>query len=144
MSKEWDPENVFDVLGCEYAQEILLAAAREPRSAQQLADQLEASPPTVYRRLDALGEYGFIEEELEYDAAGNHFKRYETSVEELTVTLDEAGIAVTDTTSVDLPEKFQSFWKDLEGGDPTAQLERLVDLLGRSDSDGRPRPNSDG
>ena len=130
MSKEWSPETVFDVLSCEYARGILVAAAREARSAQELADCCGTSHPTIYRRLDVLEEYGFIVEELHYDDDGNHYRTFTTALEELTVAVDESGIAVDETSSEDLPSKFQVFWNDLEQGDPTDHLEYLVDLPG--------------
>jgi hypothetical protein len=37
MSKEWEPENVFDVLGCEIARQILAVASLQPVSAAELA-----------------------------------------------------------------------------------------------------------
>lgn len=144
MSKEWDPETVFDVLSCEYARGILVAAARSPRSAQELAECCETSHPTIYRRLGVLEEYGFIDVELQYDDDGNHYKTFETTLEELTVTVDNSGVSIDDTSSQDLPSKFQLFWNDLERGDPTGHLEHLVDLPDSSSPGSSQDVNSDG
>ncbi len=88
VSKEWDPETVFEVLGSEEVRRILAAANVDPVSVQALADRLDASEPTVYRRVNVCQEYDLLREETRVDADGNHYKVYETALERVCFELD--------------------------------------------------------
>ncbi|MDX1748356.1 MAG: helix-turn-helix domain-containing protein [Halobacteriales archaeon] len=63
MSKEWDPETIFDVLGSEHARSILTVSSQEPMDAEALAEACDTSLPTVYRRVNALQEYDLLDRE---------------------------------------------------------------------------------
>ncbi len=94
MSKEWEPEDVFDVFGNELAREILVLASAEPVSAEELAAQCESSLPTVYRRLNALEEFDFMTHERAVDPDGHHYKTYRTKLQELDFTIENGGFTV--------------------------------------------------
>lgn len=94
MSKEWDPRNVFDVFGSESARRILALAAERPRSAEELAESLQVSQPTVYRRLDVLQDYDLVREDTRLDDEGNHYKAYETALERATFEVQSGEFVV--------------------------------------------------
>jgi len=52
--REWNTSDVFDVFGDELARRILVLASERPVSADELADLLYVSEPTVYGGLNAL------------------------------------------------------------------------------------------
>lgn len=126
VSKEWQPEELFDVLCSGYSREILVAAELEPRSAQDLAEYCDTSLPTVYRRVNALVEYDLLEENLSIDPAGNHYKTYETNFERMQFAIerDREGFAANVELKRDLVDRFGALWRDLEAksrddGDPS-------------------------
>lgn len=113
MSKEWDPDTLFEVLGSETARGVLALASVEPRSAQELADRLDVSEPTVYRRLDALEGYDLITESVAIDDDGNHFKRYETALERVAFEIEDGEFVVDVRLARDMVDQFERFWGDL-------------------------------
>lgn len=117
MPKEWEPETLLDVLGSGLAREILATACSEPRSAEELAEVCDASEPTVYRRLDALVEYGLLTEDLTVNVEGNNYRTYETAARRVRVEVTPDGVETTVHADRDLIDRFESFWVDLEGGE---------------------------
>lgn len=95
MTTEWEAETLFELLGDELARTILALTSVEALSADALSDRCNASQPTVYRRLDELQEYDLLAERTEYDADGNHYKRYECQLQEVCVGV-ENGSFTTD------------------------------------------------
>lgn len=91
---QWDPETVFDTFGSETARRILALASVEPMEADDLADHLEVSQPTVYRRLDALTEQDLLTERVHVDDEGNRFQTYETNLESVTFRVEEGSFLV--------------------------------------------------
>lgn len=119
MSKEWDPQNVFDVFGSEHARQILVLASMRPMSAEELADHCDTSRPTIYRRLNALQEYDLVTEHLELDDDGHHYKTYETSLQRICFEVEDGGFNIDIQLRQDLVEQFGDFWGDLENASST-------------------------
>lgn len=117
MSKEWEPETVFDVFGSEYARQILALASVEPMSAQELSEHTDASLPTTYRRVNALREYDLLRADTRVDTDGNHYETFETSMERVCFEVEDGSFTVDIQLSRDLVDQFGEFWRDLEGGD---------------------------
>lgn len=116
MSKEWEPESVFDLLGSERARRILALASEESLSADDLAEHCDASLPTIYRRLNALVEFDLLHEETRIDADGNHYKTYEADVERISVVVGGGDLDVeVEPRGEDMVDRFERFWGDLEG-----------------------------
>lgn len=117
MSKEWEPENVFDLFGSEYARQILALASKEPMSAQELADHTDASLPTTYRRVDALQEYDLLRASTQVDPDGNHYRTFETDLERVCFGVEDGSFTVDIQLQRDVVDRFGEFWGDLEGGE---------------------------
>lgn len=147
MSKEWDPSDIFDVLGCEYAREVLVAADDGPLSAREIAERCEASLPTVYRRIDVLQEYGFVAEHDRVTADGTHHSAFETTLDRVTLHVEDDDITVEPSFTHRLGEKFRRFWRDMERGGDAADRLRFPDRdsdVGGSLGDGGTGESSDG
>lgn len=120
MSKEWEPETIFDVLGSERARRILSIASVRPVSANELASAIDTSLPTVYRRVNALVDYDLLKEETTIDDEGNHYKTYETNLQRVCFEVDDGGFTVDIQLRRDMVDRFEAFWSDLEGVDTGA------------------------
>lgn len=116
MSKEWESENVFDVLGCEIVRQILALASLRPLSATELAEHCDVSEPTIYRRLDALQEYDMLDEQIEVDDDGHHYKRFRTELKEARFQVEQGEFNIEIELKKDYTDKFTDFWKDMEKG----------------------------
>lgn len=102
VANEWDHENVFDVLGSEEVRCILALADAEPVSAQALADRLDASQPTIYRRINVCEEYDLLAQTTRIDDEGNHHKVYRTNLQRACIEVADGGYDVTISLRHDL------------------------------------------
>lgn len=112
--KEWDPSTVFDVFGDAIARRILVLASKRPVAADDLADQLEVSEPTVYRRVNKLLEYDLLSERQVIDGDGHHYKTYETTLKRASFEIDSGGYNIDLEIRQSLADQFDAFWSDLE------------------------------
>lgn len=112
--KEWSPSDVFDVFGDSLARRILVLASDRPLSADELADQFDASRPTIYRRLNALIDYDLLRKQQEINTDGNHYQVYETTLKRVTFEIEGGGYTIDMTVRQSLADQFESFWSGLE------------------------------
>lgn len=113
--KEWAPETVFDVFGDSVARRILVLASEQQVSAEELADILDTSLPTVYRRLNTLGEYDLLSEHQQIDQDGTHYKTYTTALDRITFEIEDGGYSIDIELRQSLVDQFETFWSDLDG-----------------------------
>jgi predicted transcriptional regulator len=85
---------VLSLLDDEYARRILIETSQKPMSADALSERCDASPPTIYRRIDRLDEHGLLDEQQEMDPDGHHYKTYSARLERVTVDIEDGGMAV--------------------------------------------------
>ena len=91
-----DAECFLEVISDTYARNILTALADCSTAAATLAEELDASRPTVYRRLNSLESAGLIESTVALDADGHHRKQFHLVVDSADLTFDSSGIEITD------------------------------------------------
>lgn len=105
VSEDVDSAEILRLLDDEYARAILTATSREPMSANELTTAIDASPPTVYRRVDALKDAGLLEEDMRYESSGHHYGVYRAVVERVTVEFVdgefELAVEPTEETAAD-------------------------------------------
>lgn len=83
---------VLELLGDEYAREVLAAIVDRPRSATEVAAVTSVSRSTAFRRLDRLEAVGLAEMQPAIDPDdGNHCRRFEAAIEGVTVSLESEG-----------------------------------------------------
>lgn len=111
--KAWEPDDVFDLVGDETARRILVLASEDTVSADDLAAALDTSHPTVYRRINALCDYGLLADNQEIDSEGNHYKTFETTVNRISFALENGDCTVDVQPRQSLVEQFDSLWSDL-------------------------------
>lgn len=112
--KEWSADNVLDVVGDDLARRILVLTSEQPLSADELADCLGTSPPTVYRRVNSLIEYDLLAEHQRFDGEGNHYSTFETTLKRISFEIDDGGYDIDLQVRQNLAGQFESFWSDLE------------------------------
>ncbi|MFB6300429.1 MAG: ArsR/SmtB family transcription factor [Halobacteriales archaeon] len=124
MSKEWEPETLFDVLASDHARDILALTSVRAMSAQELADHCDTSLPTIYRRINALLEYDLLQEETQIDEDGNHYKTFETNLERIVFEINDGAVDIDIELRKDLVDQFDEFWHDLEERDNSPETDR--------------------
>ena len=90
-----DAECFLEVTSDTYTRNILTILADRPTTAATLADELDASRPTVYRWLNSLESVGLIKNTVAIDADGHHRKRFHVVVDSANFTFDSSGIKIT-------------------------------------------------
>jgi DNA-binding transcriptional ArsR family regulator len=90
VSGDPDLAAVAALLADDAARGILAATSTEPMAASTLADRLDVSQPTVYRRLEELRACDLVTERTRPDTdAGHHHKVYAATLEGLHVDLTD-------------------------------------------------------
>lgn len=136
MSKEWDPDTLFDVFGDELARHILVLASEGALSAEDLAEHCDASLPTIYRRVDTLEEIDLLQARMHVDSEGNQYRQFETALKRVSFALDSGGIDVEIGLRRDLSDRFEAFWDELE---QTSERELDADSSRHDNPRGDPR-----
>lgn len=107
--------DVADVLEDEYAREILAATSEEPLSADDLAEHIDASPPTVYRRLDRLREHDLVAAQQQLDPAGHHYEVFSARMAKVTVALRNGTYEVSiERREPDPADRFTELFEELQ------------------------------
>ena len=105
--------DVLRVLGNEYNPEIL-EATHEPRSAQELSDELDVPIATCYRRIDELTEADLIE--LHDRPLSDEHRRinvYRRRIDEVTVEFQGEESSVTIRERSEIKNKLDDVWRTL-------------------------------
>lgn len=124
--KAWAPANLLDVFGDRVARAILVLAKQKPRSVEEIADWLDVSKQTVYRRVDELADSDLLREHHRVDPDGNQRKEYETIMDEVTFAVDADGYTVDVQVRPDIAGDFGDLWSDLEETDDRTESERPI------------------
>jgi len=114
VSEDADPAELLALLDDEYARAILTETSVEPMSASTLSDRCDASLPTIYRRLDRLGESQLISERTKIAEDGNHYSVYEANLESVALTIDDGSLDVeVQYRDDDVADRFTRMWEGM-------------------------------
>ncbi|GGL73163.1 ArsR/SmtB family transcription factor [Halocalculus aciditolerans] len=109
-----DADELLALLDDEYARAILAELTTEPMSVSELCTACEMSDPTAYRRLNRLEAVNLVTEEQVLDPDGHHYKRYQATIEELSVRFEDGEYVVSVTrTSTDPSDRFTDLFEGL-------------------------------
>lgn len=89
-----DCDSILELLGDEYAREIVDALAAGAATATELVDCCDGSDVTIYRRLNCLEDAGVVRSTPKLSPDGNHCSRYELVLERMTVSLTDDGVVI--------------------------------------------------
>ncbi|APW98233.1 transcriptional regulator [Halobiforma lacisalsi AJ5] len=113
MDDESSIEEILDTIGDEHARTVLASISREPGSAKELAERLDLSQPTIYRRLDLLEENDLIKDRTLVADDGNHYKEYTCNFNSTVISLEDDEYDVRIFREENLPDRFSRLWDDL-------------------------------
>lgn len=109
-------DEVLNLVGQRDTRRLLAYARLKPMSARELADRCGISISTVYRRANALSERDLLVEQTQPDGDGNHYRTFKTSVERISMIVEEGAFGVNIRYRRDLTDRFEAFWQDLTSG----------------------------
>lgn len=108
-----DGIEMLRVLGNEYNPEIL-SFAHEPRSAQELSDELDVPIATCYRRIEELTEAELLEH---HDRVLSDERRrvnvYRRNIEEVVVDFSEGDVSVNVEERQQVKNRLDEAWRTL-------------------------------
>lgn len=113
MPEDADVETVVGLLDDDYARDILAAASEQRRSAKELAETIDASLPTVYRRVDDLVDADLLTEETELRSDGNHHSVYVTTLQRVELDLEEGTYEMQLERTRDVADRFTDMYERL-------------------------------
>lgn len=93
-SQAVDSDDLLSVLSDDSARTILKMISDDSLAAGEIADRLDLSRATVYRRLNRLEEIGAATTSLAYDSDGHHHKQYQATLDQVIVSISADGIAI--------------------------------------------------
>jgi DNA-binding transcriptional ArsR family regulator len=108
-------EEVLDTIGDESAREILAAVSVEPRPAKEVAEEVDLSLPTVYRRIELLEDNDLVKSRTLVAEDGNHYQVYESNFDSTVIRLEDDEYSVRIYRKENLPDRFSNLWDDLSG-----------------------------
>lgn len=112
--KEWTAESIFDVFGDSLARKLLVLLSEEALPVEELTDYLDASAPTIYRRLNTMIDYDLVTEHQEIDEQGHHYRTFETTLKRISLEIEDGGYDVDVTLRRSMVDQFEAFWADFE------------------------------
>lgn len=114
-SESGERSDLLGVLGNEYVQAILAATSRDPMSAKQLSDALDADLSTVYRHVNEMVERDLLVERTQIVEDGSHHSLYEANVSHVEIDIEAGEIAVELHVRESPAERFTRIWDDIRG-----------------------------
>jgi DNA-binding transcriptional ArsR family regulator len=95
-SPEVDPGELLSILSNEYVRAIMAEICDEALPAREIAQRLDISRTTVYRRLEWLEEAGMLWSTMSYESDGHHRKRFQVIIDNLSLSVTSDGISIDD------------------------------------------------
>ncbi|WP_248910245.1 ArsR/SmtB family transcription factor [Halocatena marina] len=114
MSKEWNPDTIFDIFASETARNILALASMKPMSADELAQYCDTSKPTIYRRINVLLDHDFLTANDKNDRDGIQYRTFTTNLHRISFEINDGGIDTDLQLRHDLVDQFDGLWTDLQ------------------------------
>lgn len=131
--KEWNPANLLDVFGDRIARATLVLANRHTVSVADMAERLDVSDQTIYRRVDELVAHDLLTEHRRLGQNGNQYTEYETAVDEVTFAIDDTGYTLDVQFRQGLTDDFESLLSDMGQADPGADTDQSPHPGGATD-----------
>lgn len=109
-----DSGELLEALGKKYNPEIL-KRTYEPKSAQELSDELDIPIATSYRRVEQLVELGLLAEEgKEFSEEGRQRTVYRRKVDGVTIVLGRNELEIEFNERTAAKNKLADVWDDLK------------------------------
>lgn len=108
---------LFTALADDTSRAILTHSSETDRSAEELAESIDASITTIYRRLEHLTEQDLLREAIRIDKAGNHRRVYRAAIRRIEIELADERIHTRVEWDEDMADRFTRLWEGLRGDD---------------------------
>lgn len=110
-----DQDAIFAALDDRTSRNILTQTSETERSAEELAEVIDVSETTVYRRLETLKERGLVQESLRIEKDGNHRRVYRATIKHIEVDITNEEVKTRIEWDEDAADRFTRLWEGLRG-----------------------------
>jgi len=104
-----DIREIGALLADECAQTILIETRTKPMSAAELSERCDVSPQTIYRRIEDLTAHDLLDERLEIDDDGHHYKVYVAALDRISIRLTADGLELELSLRDRMASRFTEF-----------------------------------
>lgn len=104
---------LFGALESETTRAILAHTSEQARSANELAELIDVSLTTIYRRLEQLTEEDLVHETLQLDRSGDHYKVYRAKIRRVNVAIDDDEVYTHVEWREDMADRFTRIWEEI-------------------------------
>ena len=87
MIEDSGVREIAALLEDEYAHAFLIHTSTQAMSAAELSEARDASISTIYRRIERLQEHDLLDEQLQPDRDGHHYRTYAARLERVEIEL---------------------------------------------------------
>lgn len=113
VSEQPELETLVGLLDDEYARDVLAATSRTPMTVNEISDESEASPSTLYRRVERLQRAGLLEEQTRPRRDGHHDTVYAATLRQLLITLEDGRFDCNvECDNEDAADRLQRLWSE--------------------------------
>lgn len=110
-----DNESLLDALHNDTSRKILQYTSETERSADELAELIDVTPTTVYRKLEQLKSNDLVSESLQLDRDGNHYRLYLATIDHVDVDISEERVQVEVSRNEAAADTFTRLWEEVRG-----------------------------
>lgn len=112
---------VLGVLGNKYNAEILRAAS-EPKSAQELSDELDIPIATSYRRIEELTDADLLElSSRDFSDEGRRTKMYRRNIDAISIAFTESALEIELEERPEVQNSLVNVWSQLRNEEPSTR-----------------------
>ncbi len=109
VSDGTDAAALTDLLADDCARHILIETKNDPCSASELSARIDASEPTIYRRLERLQQHDLVSEEIRPVTDGKNYKVYQAQLHSVTLELTDENFEITVSRRERMADRFTRF-----------------------------------
>lgn len=113
MSEEGDLETLARFFEDETARTILAETSSQPMTVNELANYLEASKPTIYRRIEQLEEHDLVTASIQPVEDGPQEKVFRATFDRLIIELEEGTYSYQLKRTERMADRLSRFIEDL-------------------------------
>lgn len=112
QAREVDEATLFGALENDTSRAILAHTSNEALSANELADRIDVSLTTIYRKLEQLTADNLVQDMLQLDQSGDHYRVYRTRLKRINVVIDEE-VQTHVEWREDMADRFTRIWEEI-------------------------------
>ncbi len=106
-------ETLLELLEDRYAREILRVTSQTPLTVKEISDEFDASPSTLYGRVDRLLEADLLVEQTRIRSDGHHDTVYAATLTDVHLTLADGSFEYRiERADEDAVDKLQRLWRE--------------------------------